>query len=387
MRRVLVPVVLAAALAGCGAPADGLDVAARGEDGKIDRAAVYGSDDRVDVHAVPDEEWRALARASSVAIVDAAHVDDSDPRDVRLLGPTLAEAYGLCPDERFVDQPSVARCSGVLVDDDLVLTAGHCVDPARFDCTSDTRFVFGFEMTADGAPAVIDAVDVYGCAEVVAFARGARDDGVFDHAIVRLDRKIGGARAPASLRPTTSPVAMRDRVAVVGYPSGLPLKLDDGGRVLDPRKEMRDFFVATTDTFGGSSGSAVFDAARGLVGVLVRGAIDYVEDGSCDVAAVYPATGEGAGEEISYAAVAVAEACADGYGTVRLCEGRCFGDDCDDPVKARTTAVDELDPFGDGAPFERVTLPTDGEAASCAQSRGAPLLVALVALLRRRRSG
>ena len=44
------------------------------------------------------------------------------------------------------------------------------------------------------------------------------------------------------------------------------------------------FFNANLDTYGGNSGSAVFNASTGEVeGILVRGATDYVRNGSCQV--------------------------------------------------------------------------------------------------------
>jgi hypothetical protein len=52
------------------------------------------------------------------------------------------------------------------------------------------------------------------------------------------------------------------------------------------------FFVANLDTYGGNSGSAVFNAATGLVeGILVRGEQDYVQKGDCRVSNVCPADG------------------------------------------------------------------------------------------------
>ncbi len=44
------------------------------------------------------------------------------------------ELLQLCAEEPFVDQPAVASCSGVLIDEDLVLTVGHCFEvEARCD--------------------------------------------------------------------------------------------------------------------------------------------------------------------------------------------------------------------------------------------------------------
>ena len=44
------------------------------------------------------------------------------------------------------------------------------------------------------------------------------------------------------------------------------------------------FFSANLDTYGGNSGSAVFNAVNGQIeGILVRGATDYVSRGGCRV--------------------------------------------------------------------------------------------------------
>jgi len=56
------------------------------------------------------------------------------------------------------------------------------------------------------------------------------------------------------------------------------------------------FFDANLDTFGGNSGSPVFDArTNAVVGILVRGADDYREEGGCDVVNTLPGAGAGAG--------------------------------------------------------------------------------------------
>src|SRR3712207_7230060 len=63
--------------------------------------------------------------------------------------------------------------------------------------------------------------------------------------------------------------------------SGLPTKIADGARVV---RANASFFEADLDTFGGNSGSPVFDARTNTVlGLLVRGATDYRARGSCNV--------------------------------------------------------------------------------------------------------
>jgi len=66
---------------------------------------------------------------------------------------------------------------------------------------------------------------------------------------------------------------------MLGHPTALPLKVDMGGEV---KAVEQTTFNANTDSFGGNSGSAVLNAATGLIeGILVAGYTDYVQDGSC----------------------------------------------------------------------------------------------------------
>ena len=52
------------------------------------------------------------------------------------------------------------------------------------------------------------------------------------------------------------------------------------------------YFVANLDTYGGNSGSAVFNTDTGLVeGILVRGENDFVYSNGCRVSNVCPAPG------------------------------------------------------------------------------------------------
>ena len=283
--------------------------------GEAESAVVYGDDDRRDVWDHPSADWRARAEASIVALVPSRSLDESDPTDVRVLGETLGSRRNLCEGERFRDQPTGANCSGTLIDYDLVLTAGHCVETAA-EC-ADTRFVFDYFYEADGRLANIAASDVYGCAELVAQQNG----GGVDYAVVRLDRAVDAARAPASVRLEDEPLTVDQPLVVLGFGSGLPLKIDDGGVVLSPNEGDLRWFGANLDTFGGNSGSGVFDAEGNVVGILVRGERDYTRRGDCQIVRVLPdRPGDGSEEECTYVARALEGLCSAGAATA-LCEG------------------------------------------------------------------
>jgi hypothetical protein len=112
---------------------------------------------------------------------------------------------------------------------------------------------------------------------------------------VRLDRPVVG-RTPVRLRGSGK-VKSDERVFVIGHPCGLPQKLARGARVRNNTHAA--YFVANLDTYGGNSGSPVFNGGSyQLEGILVRGQKDFVKAGSCYVSLVYPTTGSG-GEDVT----------------------------------------------------------------------------------------
>lgn len=237
---------------------------------------VYGEDDRTEVYAYPDELFRQRAQNSVVALLEPWRVQQSGD-SMEIMARTLGTEYELCSDQRFTEQPSAADCSGVLIDYDLVLTAGHCFDVD--DSCDRYSYVFDFFYAGDGQLEHVDENDVFGCRRLVSRTVSPIGSVVeVDYAIVQLDRAVPAPRLAAPVR--TAPLEPDEQVVVIGYTSGVPAKIDDGGRIIDPRSAVLDYFAADTDTFSGSSGSGTFDADGKLLGILVRGGVDYsVADG------------------------------------------------------------------------------------------------------------
>jgi hypothetical protein len=156
-----------------------------------------------------------------------------------------------------------------------VLTAGHCVTEARL---ADIRFVFGFEAGRLDRPFPPSAV----FAGKRVLARRYEQAGE-DWAVVQLDRPAPGV-APLD-HDAEADVAPGADVYAIGCPAGLPLKYAGAAQVWrsDPAEP---YFVASLDTFAGNSGSPVFSGAtHHVVGILVRGADDFVKrDSGCSVA-------------------------------------------------------------------------------------------------------
>lgn len=292
--------------------------------GEIAAPVIYGDDDRRDVYQFPDTTWADRATDFSVALIAAEFIDESDPADVALVASALEEAYDLCAGANFGTQPAVARCSGTLVAPDLVLTAGQCIDEVA--CASgDLRFVFDYYLNGAGSPEnIASADDVYDCSQIV----DRQFTGNLDYALVQLDRPVAG-RTPADVRASVAPLADGNALYVHSFPLGVPLKLDSGGTVRDGRPLPVDYFVATTDTFSGSSGAGVFEQASGqLVGVIARGEADFVQSGDC-LNVKTCAESECVGEDATYAYRAFEYLCGDGDCDAALESGASCPADCD----------------------------------------------------------
>lgn len=245
---------------------------------------IYGNDDRYEVEDYSDKLFRD--HAQSVAGMVKGYKLADDPENSEMLRFSRIQASrsrALCKDEKYADQYTLPICSGFLVDDDILVTAAHCI--ADVDDCKRKKWVFDYVKGTEK----IKKSNVYGCKEVLLRAEEESKYKVTDYAVIRLDRKVEG-REPLKMRKLGFPRIGSDLV-VIGHPSGLPMKISDGASVkwgfnkdeqisvLGTLFKRRYYFKANLDTFSGNSGSPVFNMKSGKVeGLLIQGAEDYEWD-------------------------------------------------------------------------------------------------------------
>jgi hypothetical protein len=183
--------------------------------------------------------------------------------------------------QRYLEQAGNVQgqgwCSGTLIDDDLFLTAGHCLDPTDSGGWQLPREKGGIELRpAELARELVvelryeasveaDAPTRVDSAEVLRLEEYRR--GELDYAILRLGDHPG-------LRNGTARISPRDaepgaRVAILQHPAAASMKIGAGPVA---RVQGSTLSYDSIDTLGGSSGAGILDVETGkLVGVHTTG--------------------------------------------------------------------------------------------------------------------
>lgn len=244
---------------------------------------IYGDDDRIDLYEEMDPARRQVARAVCALIPTSDLMPTSYGTVLIRPYPYTFHDLPPCEGEAFATQPVAAYCSGFLVGPDLIATAGHCYYPAT---ASSVSFVFGFAMEDPETPVLeVPESHVYTAIDIV-----SRDLNLInDFAILRTDRVVDiPGVLPLSVR-REGVVPVNAQIGVVGYPWGLPLKLAFGNNTRVSDTVPSGYFTANLDSYGGNSGSPVFNAATLVVeGILVRGRPDYITTDECFYSSVLP---------------------------------------------------------------------------------------------------
>jgi len=244
--------------------------------------AIYEVDNRMDIKDVTNEKILEVADSVAALFTEGSVIDNGDGSST-LKTKKFGNSYNLCSTEKFRNQPIGAFCSGFLVAPNIIATAGHCVTNENI---SKVRFVFGFRMVDDeNARTIIKNSEIY---KGVKLINRQQNSSGSDWSLVQLDRDVTDHKHVQIRR--TGKIKNNEPVYVIGHPVGLPTKFADGATVQN--NEHDAYFVSNLDTYGGNSGSPVFNSRNEVEGVLVRGAEDFVMNGNCRVSLICsPASG------------------------------------------------------------------------------------------------
>ena len=224
---------------------------------------IWGEDNRMDYYKITDDQIKKNANCV-VAICMSDNLIDTKNGFSTLKVRNYGKIFNLCTCEPFYHQPIAAGrlCTGFLVKEDVVATAGHCACKKK---VTDLRFVFGYKMSNPSTPVTeIPKQNIYNGVRIV--CRVLNPNNGSDWALVKLDRKV--------VSQTIAKLSKKDilcdkSVYIIGYPLGLPLKYSPGSSVGDIREAC---FSADLNVYCGSSGSPVFDSeTHEVIGIVVRG--------------------------------------------------------------------------------------------------------------------
>jgi hypothetical protein len=226
--------------------------------------AKRGQGIRKDMYEISNLNIKQNARAV-VSIWKNESIIDNHNGSFTLRHKRYGKSFNLHRSEPYYKQPVAVGClcTGFLVREDVIATAGHCADQSNVKAL---RFVFGYEMKGSRHPVTqVPMQDIYNGEEIIRRVYDPRGSGA-DWALVKLDRKVTGRKI---VKLANTDIQCYKPVYVLGHPCGLPLKYVSD----EPVKEIKQaFFSAELTIYGGNSGSPVFSSdIHEVVGIVVRG--------------------------------------------------------------------------------------------------------------------
>ncbi len=246
------------------------------------RKGIWGIDNRMDFYAITDEKIKKNAD-SIAAIFLEDNLVKKEKGFSTLKHKNYGKTFNLCDFEPFYNQPIAAGrlCTGFLVKDDMIATAGHCADE---NSAAELRIVFGFKMLGLSTPvAWIPNENIYKGIKIIHRVYDPKGKGP-DWELIKLDRKVEGH---AVVKLSEKPIVLDQPVYILGHPCGLPLKYSSGAQVRDITDTC---FAADLNVYCGNSGSPVFDCkTHEVIGIVVRGDTqDFRWTGKGWLSVIYP---------------------------------------------------------------------------------------------------
>lgn len=232
--------------------------------------AIIGDDDRKDPSKIENSSIYHYKNVTLARIAKSEILVKKD--EVHFNLKTLAEK-GYCEDQKFSHQPAIASCTGFLVGEDILVTAGHCMETTS-DC-QNYSWVFNYELDANENLKKITPDQIYHCKAIIETKQSRAKQ--FDYAVIKLDHAFIG-QIKNQVRPLEQNIEAQTPLVLIGHPQGLPTKIVDNG-ISFIRDGNNHFFESNIDALGGNSGGPVFNKLSGEIeGILVMGdKKDYID--------------------------------------------------------------------------------------------------------------
>jgi V8-like Glu-specific endopeptidase len=223
-----------------------------------------------------------------------------NPATVRFKWPEVQELATLLPGHKLGTVAGLAWCSGTLIDDDHVLTAGHCFSPSHggsgkhvtpYRKVGNDRIFAGPEEIAralfvefmyqkdaskcDDPELAICETRIPDRLSVAELVERQHDDDT-DYAVVRLQPRDDGLTAGSVYPPVPLAVAPESsqRVTIIQHPGGWEKKVEVGSGVT--LVGTATWTYSDLDTYWGSSGAGILDDTGRLVGVHTDGGCELL---------------------------------------------------------------------------------------------------------------
>jgi len=243
-----------------------------------DKRLVYGNDDRAEPYSISDSDLLNLVQAD-VALFPTYYFSQNsdDTYSLDYYGTfTSGDCNGgtdvLCSDEPFRGQILSPFCSGFLVGQNTIVTAGHCLEG---NAPEDIVVVFDYFQQGPSTPPEINNIPADNLYQIDHMDY-VLNNGVEDWGVAYLTRDVVG-RTPLNYRTSGTP-DIGTPLILVGHPWGLPMKVAPNAEVKTYPSDS-NYFQANTDSYAGNSGSMVVNADTFEVeGILVVGNADFAYD-------------------------------------------------------------------------------------------------------------
>jgi len=222
--------------------------------------------------------------------VTKKYVQTHEPSTVQLQWLDAAAMAKKLPGYSYGNVPAVRWCSGTLISDTQVLTAGHCFDVQRdqnswispFKLVGGkseflspeqlaTLLVINFRYQVNGDTGAVRQADVYPIVRLVEHRLGG-----LDYAIIEVGKNAQGQLPSVKYLPApvlTRPPLDGELIAVLQHPQGDPKKVEAGHVKASAEWAV---YYDDVDTWGGSSGSGVRDSAGAVIGVHTNGGCEAI---------------------------------------------------------------------------------------------------------------